>query len=103
VYASVDCENFGKRRQVGADAQALPAKKNPHRFRSGFVGSTANRSGCSWLILYLVTVFGFRVSLLDRFARDIHALDGFLLFVPTMLGFVLVTDALGHLISPELH
>jgi hypothetical protein len=69
---------------------------------SGQIQQSSGWHGC-WLVLHLVAVFRFGGCLFDGLTRDVHALDCFLFLVTAVLGFVFVTDALCHLISPVLH
>jgi hypothetical protein len=44
----------------------------------------------------LIVIFAFGDRLLDRFTLDIHALDGLFFGFASVLGFVFVSDTLGH-------
>jgi hypothetical protein len=87
-----------------APTRAADAKKpaSLQARASGQIQQSGGGRGC-WLILHLVAVFGFGGCLLDGLTRNVHALDCFLFLVTPVLGFVFVTDALCHLISPVLH
>jgi hypothetical protein len=96
--------HFGERRRSVGERRAFrptPGSGEKKPASGGFSaasGESGQRHG--WLVLDLVVVFGFGGCLLDRLARDVGALDFFALFLAAVLGFVFVTDTLGHETSP---